>query len=139
MPGHPAFTELSWLRGHLDGSDRRRTPRRPRCVLGSRLSYNLQRTQMTQDFGWLGPASTKQEPSLEHVCRFWTLRGPSGRDIVCSAYRSDTGLELRTEYGPEDMVASQLFRGDGADERLAETADQWRRVLIAKGFHEMAT
>ena len=93
---------------------------------------------MTQDFGWLGPTSRRLEPSLEHVCRFWTLRGPSGRDITCSAYRADTGLELRTEYGPEDMVASQLFRGTDADERLAEAADRWRRALIAKGFHEIS-
>jgi hypothetical protein len=47
-------------------------------------------------------------------------------------------LELRTEYGAEDIIASKLFRGADADERLAEAADQWRRVLIAKGFHEIA-
>jgi hypothetical protein len=41
------------------------------------------------------------------------------------------------EYGHEDMVASQLFRGAGADERLAEMADVWRRTLLAKGFHEI--
>ena len=58
--------------------------------------------------------------------------------MTCSAYRTDTGLELRTEYGPEDIIASQLFRGADADERVADTADQWRRVLIGKGFHEIA-
>lgn len=30
-------------------------------------------------------------------------------------------LELRTEYGPQDIIASQLFRGADADEGLAET------------------
>ena len=93
---------------------------------------------MTQDFSWLGPPAQRREPTLDHVCRFWTLRGPSSRDITCSVYRAETGLELRTEYGPEDIVASQLFRGADADERLAEMADNWRRTLIAKGFHEIA-
>jgi hypothetical protein len=94
---------------------------------------------MDQDFGWLGPPSRKREATLDPVCRFWTVRGPSGRDVTCSAYRTDTGLELRTEYGPADIIASQLFRGAEAGEQLAETADRWRGALIAKGFHEIAT
>jgi hypothetical protein len=40
-------------------------------------------------------------------------------------------LELRVEYGPEDIVASELFRGVDADERLAEKADVGRRTLLA--------
>jgi hypothetical protein len=54
-------------------------------------------------------------------------------------YRAETGLELRTEYRPEDIVASQLFRGSDADKRVAEAADAWQRTLVAKGFHEIAT
>jgi len=37
-------------------------------------------------------------------------------------------------YGPEDIVASELFRGVDADERLAEKADVGRRSLLRKGF-----
>ena len=75
---------------------------------------------------------------LEHVATFWTLRGPSERDIVCSAYKTPLGLEIRAEYGPQDLVASELFRGPDADQRLAEKADAWRLTLIGKGFHEIA-
>ena len=62
----------------------------------------------------------------------------TNRDITCSAYRVATGLELRTAYGPEDIVATELFRGTDADERLAETADNWRLNLIQKGFRDIA-
>jgi len=41
-------------------------------------------------------------------------------------------------YTPTEIIASQLFRGIVADERLAEAADQWRLNLIAKGFEEIA-
>jgi len=74
----------------------------------------------------------------EHLATFWTLRGPTGRDLTCSAYRVETGLELRVEYGPQDIVASELFRGTDADERLAEKADVGRLTLLAKGFREIA-
>jgi len=47
-------------------------------------------------------------------------------------------LELRVFYGPHDIVASELFRGVDADERLAEKADVRRRTLLAKGFREIA-
>jgi len=79
------------------------------------------------------------EPPREHLATFWTLRGPTGRDLTCSAYRVETGLELRVEYGPQDVVATELFRGADADERFAEKADAGRRTLLAKGFHEIAT
>jgi hypothetical protein len=60
------------------------------------------------------------------------LRGPSERDLTCAAYRVATGLELRTAYGPQDVVATELFRGADADERLAATADAWRLTLMQK-------
>jgi hypothetical protein len=72
------------------------------------------------------------------LATFWTLRGISGRDLTRSAYRIETGLELRVEYGPQDIVASELFRGTDADERLAEKADIGRRTLLAQGFREIA-
>jgi hypothetical protein len=47
----------------------------------------------------------------EHVATFWKLRRPSERNITCSAYRVETGLELRTEYAAGDIVGTKLFRG----------------------------
>ena len=93
-----------------------------------------------RDFSWLGRSlGSDEEPRLRHVCDFWTVRGPSNRDLTCAAFQVESGLELRTSYGGEmGLVASQLFRGPDADERLAETADNWRRTLLAKGFREMA-
>jgi hypothetical protein len=91
-----------------------------------------------QDFDWLGPRVVKREPKVEYVVTFWTLRGVTGRDVTCSAYRTETGLELRTEYSPGELIASPLFRGLDADECVAERADAWRLTLIAKGFHEIA-
>jgi hypothetical protein len=41
-------------------------------------------------------------------------------------------------YTPTEIIASQLFRGADADEKVAEAADQWRLNLIAKGFEEIA-
>jgi hypothetical protein len=93
---------------------------------------------VTQDFGWLNHSSPRPEPLHEYICSFWTLRGSSGRNVTCSAYRTDVGLELRAEYGPEELVASELFRGVDADERLAQKADLLRHRLLAKGFHEIA-
>ena len=86
------------------------------------------------------PKMPKNSDSVpdEHLATFWTLRGVSGRDLTCSAHRVDTGLELRVEYGPEDVVATELFRGADADERLAEKADVGRLTLLAKGLREIA-
>lgn len=58
--------------------------------------------------------------------------------MTCAAYKVDSGLELRAGYGPEEIVATELFRGVEADERLAERADAWRLTLMAKGFGEIA-
>jgi hypothetical protein len=69
---------------------------------------------------WPPPGPKKCEPTLEHLTIFWTLRGATGRDLTCSAYRVETGLELRAEYGADDVAATELFRGVSADERLAE-------------------
>ena len=92
-----------------------------------------------QKFDWLRRLLYPREPRIEHLATFWTVRGPSNRDLTCSAYRVQTGLELRVEYGPEDIVASQLFRGRHADERLCQKADVGRLTLIATGFREIAT
>jgi hypothetical protein len=58
--------------------------------------------------------------------------------LTCAAYQTDTGIELRTAYGPQDIVATELFRGTDADVRVAATADAWRLTLLQKGFREIA-
>ena len=79
---------------------------------------------MVQDFGWLKHQGDKPEPRLERIATLWRMRGTSGRNIECAAFRTETGMELRTMYSPEEIIASQLFRGVDADEKIAEAADQ---------------
>jgi hypothetical protein len=93
---------------------------------------------MQQKFEWFRRLLHLREPRIEHLATLWTVRGPTNRDITCSAYRVQTGLELRVEYGPEDIVASQLFRGRYLDEQLAEQANAGRLTLIARGFRQIA-
>ena len=93
---------------------------------------------MHQKLDWLRRLLHPHESRIEHLATFWTMRGPSNRDLTCSAYRVRTGLELRVEYSPEDIVASHLFRGRDADELLAQKADVGRLTLIATGFREIA-
>ena len=92
---------------------------------------------MSQDFGWLKQGD-KPEPRLERIATLWRMRGTSGRNIQCAAFRTETGMELRTMYSPEEIIASQLFRGPDADEQVAEAADQWRLNMLAKGFEDIA-
>jgi hypothetical protein len=67
------------------------------------------------------------------------MRGTTADGISNAAHiASRRAFELRTMYTPTEIVASQLFRGIDADERLTEAADQWRLNLIAKGFEEIA-
>jgi hypothetical protein len=66
------------------------------------------------------------------------MPGTSVRNVDCVAYRVETGLELRTQYSPQEIIASQLFRGPDAEDQLAGAADQWRLNLLAKGFEEIA-
>jgi len=65
------------------------------------------------------------------------MRAPSSRVLTCAAYQTDTGIELRTSYSGEDIVATELFRGPNADEHVAEHADTWRLNLMLKGFREV--
>ena len=75
---------------------------------------------MSQDFGWLKQQGDKLEPRLECIATLWRMRGESGRNIEGAACRTETGLELRTMYSPEEVVATKLFRGLDAHEKLAE-------------------
>ena len=100
-----------------------------------RVTTALRSRRMSQDFNWLTQGD-KPEPRLERIATLWRMRGTSGRNIECAAFRTATGLELRTMYSPEEMIASQLFRGLDADEKVAEAADRWRLNLLAKGFFD---
>ena len=109
------------------------------CETLEGASKNSRSFPMLQTLDWFRRFLHLPEPRIEHLATLWTVRGPSNRDLTCCAYKVQTGLELRVEYGPEDIVASQLFQGRDADERLCEKADVGRLTLIATGFREIAT
>jgi hypothetical protein len=112
-------------RGANASKSRISTTRRP----GDRATIS----RVSQDFGWLKQGD-KPEPRMEFIATLWRMRGTSGRNIECAAFRTETGMELRTMYSPNEVIATKLFRGVDADDKLAEAADQWRMNLIAKGF-----
>jgi len=60
---------------------------------------------MSQDFGWLTRQGDKPEPRLERIATLWRMLGTSGRNIECAAFRTETGMELRTMYSPEEIIA----------------------------------
>jgi hypothetical protein len=65
---------------------------------------------MNQDFGWLKHQGDKPEPRLERIATLWRMRGTSGRDIECAAFRTETGIELRTMYSPEEIIVAIVPR-----------------------------
>jgi hypothetical protein len=80
------------------------------------------------------------QPKSDHVATFFTVTGAAGSPLRCAAYEVVTGLELRLAYEDNgDLLRSQLFRNVDRDELVAEMADGWRRLLIAKGFSERKT
>ena len=89
-------------------------------------------------FDWLSKRALATPPQNDHICDFWILKGATDRDITCAAYRVATGIEVRVTYSADEIVATKLFRGVGADEQLAEAADAWRLALLAKGFRDGA-
>jgi hypothetical protein len=74
---------------------------------------------------------------IQPVATFWVVRGPSGRALMCCAYQVATGLELRTEYDPDDVIGSECFRGIDADVRVVETAQAWLQTVLATGFQQI--
>jgi hypothetical protein len=76
-------------------------------------------------------------PKNLHQATFFTVLGATKRPLVCAAYEVETGLEVRLTYADNnDVMRSELFRGVDREERVAEAADAWRLLLVAKGFTE---
>lgn len=86
-------------------------------------------------FDWLHRGAKPRAPQSEHVVTLWTLHGSSGRDLTCSAYRVATGLELRCEYGPDDVVATKLFRGPDRGGAGSSSRRRVARDAAGEGVH----
>ena len=82
---------------------------------------------------------TPPAPPPKNILRqqFFAVIGRGGRPMVCSSHEVETGLELRIGYSGDDVMRSELFRGNDREERLRATAETWRLALIEKGFTEV--
>lgn len=79
----------------------------------SSTAKGVESDAMSQDFGWLTRQGDKPEPRLERIATLWRMRGTSGRNIECAAFLTETGIELRTMYSPEEIIASQFVPRSG--------------------------
>jgi hypothetical protein len=89
---------------------------------------------------------TPLDPNLERVETCWRLRSRENADRVleCAIYATAIGLELRADYGPDDLLKSQVFvdgaNVESADRRARMVAEQWLKQLIATpGFEQLPT
>ena len=66
-------------------------------------------------------------PRLDLLERCWRLRAlPTGREVVCGIFQTDSGLEVRAGYR-DDLLQSRLC----PDLHSArEVAEQFKRVLL---------
>ena len=77
------------------------------------------------------------EPRLELVELSWRMQSlqKSTRILDCGIYRTDTGFEVCTGYGPEDLLHSKLFT---EIEDARDCAEEFRQTVIATGgFQEL--
>src|SRR4030095_16188647 len=79
---------------------------------------------MSQGFGWLTRQRDQPEPRLERIATLWRMRGTSGRNIECAAFRTETGIELRVTAGP-------YTRHFGANPKILERTGAGARASTA--------
>ena len=76
-------------------------------------------------------------PQLDLLRLFWRLQALSGKTLTCGLYQTAAGLEVRCDYGADDLIRSQ-FTPDIA--RANATAEAWKtRALSRAGFVELNT
>ena len=81
------------------------------------------------------PSATKTAaPRVDLVEARWRAVGPTGKPLTCGVFRTAAGLEVRVSYSDDDLLRSQMVRTLEAGRALA---DDWRAVVLAKGFTDV--
>ncbi len=84
------------------------------------------------------PRLAKAPKSL-HLLTYWRIHSPfSKKTASCDGYEIDAGLELRLQYSADDIIQSELFRGEDAREVMDAYAAALRQELLDNGFTDVS-
>ncbi len=73
-------------------------------------------------------------PQLDLRMVYWRMTSPSGKTLTCALYRTAAGLEVRCDYGGDDLIRSQFARDL---ETAGDLAATWKTAALTRaGFVE---
>ena len=79
--------------------------------------------------------SERGAPQLVLIRQFWRMRSPNGRVLACGVYRTTAGMEVRCDFGGDDLIRSEFARDLGIASTIAEG---WKMGALARvGFVEL--
>ena len=81
------------------------------------------------------PNNEQPAPQLDLPRFYWRMQAPSGKVLSCGLHRLAAGLEVRCDYGGDDLIRSQF----APDLRTAgQPAQGWKMTAVTRpGFVEL--
>jgi hypothetical protein len=81
------------------------------------------------------PRAAQPAPQPDLLRLFWKMQAPSGKVLSCGLYSTAAGLEVRCDYGGDDLIRSQFAADPGT---AGEVAAAWKMTALSKaGFLEL--